>query len=297
MRPKHARSHARTQPEALDLPPDRLFCGSRRARAGAQRTVIQYDRLIAVKDPSCYRLCQVSDREKCARSTGRQSPLRHGRPGPDAVIRAIDLSRRLAGFIAAFALAAMTVIVGYEVVLRSVFNSPTTWVTEISTYIFVGGGLLGLAEAQRANAHIKVEVLVDRLSTQDASFAELVGLWLGRSCCRYCLALARFTFLEYVHDARDWGLLGTPQWMPQLPSPWVHFVCCSFAPGHLPSSSAYVGARQWSVPVIAIGARRGPVQARSADLRIPGTRFDWGTVAICAAVTARYSPGAACALR
>ena len=203
-----------------------------------------------------------------------------------AVVRGIDLISALAGFVAALALAAMTIIVCYEVVLRYLFNSPTTWVTEIGTYLFVAVVFLGLAEAQRANAHIQVEILVDRLSAQNRKFAEVVGLWLG---LLFVVATAwhsaRFTFLEYVHDARDWGLLGTPQWMPQLPMTigYILFIAALLRDiFHLhPPPSA---ARQWMLPVAAIVLVGVLFTLGRSDLRIPGTRFDWGTVAICVAL-------------
>ena len=60
---------------------------------------------------------------------------------PDAddlgVVRAIDRISASAGFIASVALAVMTVVVCYEVISRYIFNAPTTWVTEVSTYLFV----------------------------------------------------------------------------------------------------------------------------------------------------------------
>ena len=201
------------------------------------------------------------------------------------VVRGIDLISGLAGFVAALALAAMAVIVCFEVVSRYLFNSPTTWVTEIGTYLFVAVVFLGLAEAQRANAHIQVEILVDRLSARNRNFVELVGLWLG---LLFVVATAwhsaRFTFLEYVHDARDWGLLGTPQWAPQLPMTigYVLFIVALLRDIfrlHPPASS-----RQWMLPVAAIVLVGVLFTLGRSDLRIPGTRFDWGTVAICLAV-------------
>ena len=96
-----------------------------------------------------------------------------------AVVRGIDKLSEASGFIAAISLAFLTIIVCYEVISRFVFNAPTTWVTEIGTYVFVATVFLGLAVAQRANAHIQVEVLVDRLNKENRAFVELIGLWLG----------------------------------------------------------------------------------------------------------------------
>jgi tripartite ATP-independent transporter DctM subunit len=202
------------------------------------------------------------------------------------VVRAIDRISAFAGAIASVALAAMTVIVCYEVIARYVFNAPTTWVTEISTYLFVAVVFLGLAEAQRANAHIQVEILVDRLGPEQRAFVELVGLWLG--VLFVVIAAwhsARFTFLEYVHDARDWGLLGTPQWLPQvsLTIGYVLFVAALLRDIFRLRPPA-AAAAQWAVLVVALALAAALIALGRSDLRIPGTRFDWGSIAICSAI-------------
>src|SRR5690606_27512448 len=128
--------------------------------------------------------------------------------------RLIDVLSDSTGVISVIALFGMTTIVCYEVVSRSVFNEPTTWVTEISTYVFVAIVFLGLAPAQTANRHIQVELLISQLSPEWRARFELVGLWTGLAFVAVATwQMARFTFLEYVHDTRDWGLLATPQWI------------------------------------------------------------------------------------
>lgn len=203
-----------------------------------------------------------------------------------ALVRGIDRISALSGFVAALALAAMTGIVCYEVGSRYLFNEPTTWVTEIGTYLFVAVVFLGLAVAQRENAHIQVEVLVDRLSQPRRDFLELIGLWLGLLFVVVSAwHMARFTFLEYVHDSRDWGLLSTPQWIPQLPITigYVLFAAALLRDiYHLrPPRSALA---QRTMPVAALILVAILLALGRSDLRIPGTRFDWGTIAICAAL-------------
>ena len=55
---------------------------------------------------------------------------------------------QLAGLLAAMTLLFMTLIVFYEVVMRSVFNAPTSWVAEISVYSFVAMVFFGMGVAQ-----------------------------------------------------------------------------------------------------------------------------------------------------
>lgn len=209
---------------------------------------------------------------------------------PDAprptIVRGIDLLSDLAGLLSALALVAMTGIVVYEVVSRYVFNEPTTWVTEIGTYLFVAIVFLGLASAQRANAHVQVEILVDRLGPANRVFLETVTLWLGLVFVVFAAwHTSRFTFLEYVHGARDWGLLSTPQWIPQVP---MTIGLVLFAAAMLrdiynlrPPRSPVA---QWVLPVVAAALVGFLWWLGRSDWRIPGTRFDWGTIAIVAAL-------------
>ena len=205
--------------------------------------------------------------------------------GP-SVVRVIDRLSSTAGALAAIIFGILTLMVCYDVVARYVFNEGTTWVTEIGTYMFVAVVFLGLAQAQRANAHIQVEILVDRLSAASRTFAELVGLWLGLLFVVMCAwQAARFTTLEYLNGARDWGLLGTPLWIPQVPIT-IGFVLFAAAIlcdiyRHRPPMTFL---RQWGIPLLAIALAFFLYSFSRSDLRISGTRIDWGTVAIFAAL-------------
>ena len=202
--------------------------------------------------------------------------------------RLIDVLSDSTGIISVLALFGMTAIVCYEVVSRSVFNEPTTWVTEISTYVFVAIVFLGLAPAQKANRHIQVEVLVSQLRPEWRARVELVGLWAGLAFVAIATwQMARFTFLEYVHDTRDWGLLATPQWIPQLPVS-LGFGCLALAllrDIHR-LSSPRPGPAEWIPLVLAAVTILALIWLGRGDVHVAGTRFDWGTLIIALAVIA-----------
>lgn len=206
--------------------------------------------------------------------------------GTSRIGAAIDTISDTAGVLSAFALLGMTAIVCYEVISRSVFNEPTTWVTEISTYVFVAIVYLGLAPAQKANRHIQVEVLVGQLGPEWRTRLELVGLWTGLVFVAIAIwQMARFTFLEYVHDTRDWGLLATPQWIPQLPvTLGFIFLALALMRDIHRLSAPSAGVREW-IPVLAIGAAAAALfWLGRSDVHVPGTRLDWGTTVIAAAI-------------
>src|SRR5690606_34736795 len=110
------------------------------------------------------------------RAAGIASPGREMLPGasskaPDGLaqdrapglIRFTDAATSLSAGISALGLLAMIGVICYEVFARYVLNSPTSWVAEIAAYLLVAIAFLGLAAAQRAKAHIRVELLLGML--------------------------------------------------------------------------------------------------------------------------------------
>ena len=129
----------------------------------------------------------------------------------DAENRYEDALNRLAGItgvISAIGVLAMTGIVGYEVLSRSLFNEPTIWSAEISTYLLVAIAFLGLTAALRGGDHVQVEVLLTGLPDRWSRRLLCFGDWLGLTMVAFAAwQMAFFNYAEYVNDTRDWGLL------------------------------------------------------------------------------------------
>ena len=135
------------------------------------------------------------------------------------VVRVIDRISAFAGFIASLALAAMT----SRRLLRGHFPLCLQRAHHLGhrdQHLSVRRDRLPRAGrgAARQRAYPGRASRRPARARQRQQFLELVGLGLA-SCSPPSLRwhCARFTFQEYVHGARDWGLLGTPQWLPQVP--------------------------------------------------------------------------------
>ena len=74
----------------------------------------------------------------------------------------------------------MTLIVGYAVVGRYIFNRPIGWSEEISEYLMVWAVFLGAAYTLKKNSHIGVDILTSRLKPETKRifllFQYLVGI-------------------------------------------------------------------------------------------------------------------------
>ncbi|MFD2239313.1 TRAP transporter large permease subunit [Aureimonas populi] len=198
------------------------------------------------------------------------------------LMEGIDAVTRGAGLLSAVTLLFMTLIVVYEVVMRSAFNQPTVWVAEISVYAFVALVFLGLAVGQRESAHIQVEVLIDSVSAPTRRTLELIGAWLGLIFASitgwemYCFAVS-----EYVNGTRDWGLLATPQWIPQTPVVIGYLLFCAALLREICMKSAPEAAwRRMALPAVLLAIMLALALMGRTDIQVAGTRMDWATLTI-----------------
>ncbi|NYT35788.1 TRAP transporter large permease subunit [Allopusillimonas soli] len=197
-------------------------------------------------------------------------------------IRVMARLVRAGGTLAGLALVAMSLIMCYEIGSRSLFNEPTSWATEISTYLLVAVVFLGLGAAQASNSHVQVELWVDRLAERQRRNVELVSQWCGLLFVTICAwQMVSFNVREYVNDTRDWGLLSTPQWIPELS---VSIGLCIYALSLLldiyrlkpPANNG----RRWAVPVFVLAMAATLCLLGRLPMSIAGGRMDWGSVVI-----------------
>ena len=204
---------------------------------------------------------------------------------PPGLIRLTEGATSLSGVVSALGLLAMIGVICFEVFSRYLFNAPTSWVAEVAAYLLVAISFLGLAAAQRAGAHIQVELLLGALPRRSADELQLVSNWIGFFVVLFCAwQAASFTAGEYVNDSRSWGLLSTPQWLPQLPIAigFVLFALSLLSDSYRmrpPAGVAALWIAQLSlgglvVVLLLLGRLPVPVAA---------TRHDLGSVAICVA--------------
>lgn len=205
-------------------------------------------------------------------------------PHAPAFIRFSERATSLSGAVSVLGLLVMVAIVCYEIFARYVLNAPTSWVTEIATYLLVAITFLGLAAAQRVRAHIQVELALNSLSAHRRHELQIIVNWLGLFFVLFCAwQVAAFNYREHINDTRDWGLLSTPQWIPQLPltAGFLLFALSLLAEGFNlgpPRSRWALWFAQGALLVlIVVLLALGPYAAW-----IEGSRFDWGALAISA---------------
>lgn len=79
---------------------------------------------------------------------------------------AIDLFNRKTGEWSALLIIPLTVIVIYEVILRYVFDAPTIWGFEATTFIYGVHFMLGLAYTDLMDGHVKVDIFTAKMKPE-----------------------------------------------------------------------------------------------------------------------------------
>ena len=103
----------------------------------------------------------------------------------------------IAGFIVLYMVFAVTV----DVILRYVFNSPTVWVVETSTYLLVVMTSLGLAYTLREKGHVRVDIVVNRFPKKFRNWMMVIS-----SICFFILTVFLFRMtLDGFLETLDYG--------------------------------------------------------------------------------------------
>ena len=104
----------------------------------------------------------------------------------------------------------------YGVMMRYVFNSPKSWVEEITNYTIIWGALFGVSIALRDGHHIQVDMLYDRLPKKVQRWVRVFSDLMGVLFCLF------YTYYGYVLvDKRlESGMIsldvGIPMWLVYL---------------------------------------------------------------------------------
>jgi C4-dicarboxylate transporter, DctQ subunit len=119
------------------------------------------------------------------------------------------------GALSGISILVAALIVTYEVIVRYIFQSPTTWVLEISIYLCLASVFLAGGYALREHAHIDVDVVVRKLPIEDQKLIRIIGFLL---VLVYCLVFTwkglELTVTSIVHKEVSPTLLNTPMVIP-----------------------------------------------------------------------------------
>ena len=108
------------------------------------------------------------------------------------IIRAIDALNELVGRIVSVVAILFALIIIYDVVMRYAFNDPTRWAFDVSRQLYGFYFVMLGGYALRHGAHVRVDILTERLSRGWQRIVDLLG---------YAIFFFPFT---YVFTTRSW---------------------------------------------------------------------------------------------
>jgi TRAP-type mannitol/chloroaromatic compound transport system permease small subunit len=127
-------------------------------------------------------------------------------------LRRVDWINEIVGRTVGFLIVLVMVIVVYDVIARAVFGRPTQWVFELTKQLYAAHFMLLGGYALLHNAHIRVDLLRERLSERANHILELIGflvfftpfiaimLWYGW----------RFAARSWAAGETTWGVVQMP---------------------------------------------------------------------------------------
>ncbi len=91
------------------------------------------------------------------------------------LVRAIDGISRFFGGIAAFLVVVLVALMLYDMVLRYVFNAPTSWGNDLNTMLMGASFVLSIAYAMSTDSHVRVDLLYSERTRPRLRVVDLIG--------------------------------------------------------------------------------------------------------------------------
>jgi len=108
----------------------------------------------------------------------------------------------------------------YEVVMRYIFNSPTTWSLEISVILTLWGTFLGIAYTLQQGGHTSVDLVIDRLSPRKRKTIKICTYLFMLLFCIFLTWTSLFPAIEaYLIKEVTQSYTRTPLFILMIPIP------------------------------------------------------------------------------
>ena len=116
----------------------------------------------------------------------------------------------------------IVLVTAYEVVLRNLFNKPTIWTNEITAYLLVWLGMLGIVYAYDKGTHVSVDLVFRRLNVSVQRFLNVLTVFLILTfSVIICIYGYKYWWLAYSKGWRHFGMLDVPMSYTRISLPIV----------------------------------------------------------------------------
>ena len=138
--------------------------------------------------------------------------------------RAIDALNEKVGTYSSYLVLPLIGAVIYEVFMRYVFNAPTSWGFEMTTFLYGMHFMLGLGDALRTNNHVCIDIFESKLPAKKRAVLRIIT-----SFCLFIPAIGFMTFGAIKYAFTSWAMFehASSSWGPAI-YPYKTFMAIGF---------------------------------------------------------------------
>ena len=131
----------------------------------------------------------------------------------DTIIKGIDASIDREGRFSSFIILPLALIVLYEVIMRYIFNAPTTWGFEATAFAYGIHYMLGLSFMENAQGHVRVDIVIMRFPKKvQAAIMFITYLLIFMPV----YGLMTYGAAKYAYTSTLNGELNSTSWAPPI---------------------------------------------------------------------------------
>lgn len=114
----------------------------------------------------------------------------------------------------------LILFVTYEVIMRYIFNAPTKWSYEIDGYLYVAIVLLALGYAQSQDKHMKMDLVVSKLSGKRYKVMHILLALFGSAYAVLLLVFGwEYAYAAFIKGYKASSTFASPLWPSYMALP------------------------------------------------------------------------------
>ena len=127
--------------------------------------------------------------------------------------RAIDALNEKTGLYSSYLILPLIVAVIYEVFMRYVFNAPTSWGFELTTFLYGMHYMLGLGDAHRTDTHVCIDIFEARMQPRNRNILRIITNLVIFIPTMGCMAI-----WSVKYAITSWGMFehASSSWSPAI---------------------------------------------------------------------------------
>ena len=122
-----------------------------------------------------------------------------------------------------FFLIIMTLVMGFQICMRYIFNASMSWTEELTRYLFVWSGFLSISFAVEKSIAIRLEQLTEKMKPKAKSIIFFIDYAIEFLFFLYLIPTAGRSFVSVFASGQVSTAMQMPMWILQL-APLVGFL-------------------------------------------------------------------------